>query len=79
MSYLTHIPGPWTVQVMTKPQPRRFHVARQVEDGTCFSPHWEQLQDSNGAPARFDTSDEAAAAAEMAPTTTDQRTVDIPL
>ncbi len=48
--------------MMTKPQPKRFHVARQVEDGTCFSPHWEQMLDADGAHARFDTAEEAAAA-----------------
>ncbi len=55
-------PGPWTVQMLTKPQPRRFHVARQVEDGTWSSPHWEQLRDENGAVASFETSEDARAA-----------------
>jgi hypothetical protein len=57
-----HTPGPWVVQMLTKPQPRRFHVARQVEDGTWSSPHWEQLRDADGACARFETSDDARAA-----------------
>ena len=59
MSYPLHTPGPWTVQMMTRAQPLRYYVARQVADGTCFSPHWEQLLDSNGAPARFETAGEA--------------------
>lgn len=62
MSYPVHKPGPWVVQVMTKPQVWRYHVARQVEDGTCFSPHWEQMTDNTGAHARFETDHEALAA-----------------
>lgn len=52
-------PGPWIVQMLTKPQPRRFHVARQVDDGTWSSPHWEQLLAADGSVAKFETSEEA--------------------
>lgn len=66
MSAAKHTPGPWTVQMMSKPQVRRFHVARQVEDGTWSSPHWEQLHAEDGSTARFETSEEARAAADKA-------------
>ena len=55
-------PGPWVVQMMSRAQPRRFYVARQVEDGTWSSPHWEQMQSADGGIARFETLDEANAA-----------------
>jgi hypothetical protein len=57
-----HAYTPWEVQMLTRAQPRRFHVARQVEDGTWSSPHWEQMPAADGGIARFETAEEARAA-----------------
>ncbi len=62
MSYPLHIPGPWTVRILSKPQMNPYVVVRHIEDGTFSSPHYEQLRDENGGIARFQTVDEAEAA-----------------
>ena len=53
--------GPWNAEELSKPQPRRYYVCRQVSG--CW---WEQLPDATTACARFETRAEAQAAADLA-------------
>lgn len=59
-------PGPGKVNMMSKPQLRRFYVVRPIDDGTWSSPHWEQLRNEEGAVANFETEAEARAALKLA-------------
>ncbi len=51
--------GPWSVSMLERPQLRPYYVCRQVSHTA-----WEQLRDSEGGIARFETMIEAQEAAD---------------
>ena len=55
-------PGPWSVGMLSRPQPRPFFVCRQISES-----HWEQLRRNDGRGiAAFELMEEAKAAADEA-------------
>jgi hypothetical protein len=53
--------GPWSVQMLGRPQLRPYYVCRQTD-----ALQWEQLHAASGEIARFETMAEAQAAADEA-------------
>lgn len=60
-----HTPGPWTCEMLSRPQLRPWFISRNTSPRNTFT-HHEQLRDGAGGIARFETEAETRAALDRA-------------